>query len=179
MPAGPSGITSRRTLTFGTWAAAGGLVTTIAADGPMSTATLPIAATSSAAAKRSGNPRSRGSILPSRKEEEGQVFGKAKGGSQEKDTPLPPAPQLHKLPAASLPESASKEVSCIDRGMTVVGKICSEGTLNVFGRVEGELHASIVRISNGAHVEGAITAQELTIGGHFKGTIRASRVAFG
>ena len=60
--------------------------------------------------------------------------------------------------------------------MTVVGKISSEGTLNVFGRVEGELHASIVRISDGAQVEGAITAQELTIGGRFKGTIQANRV---
>ena len=60
--------------------------------------------------------------------------------------------------------------------MTVVGKISSEGTLNVFGRVEGELHASIVRISNGAQVKGAITAQELTIGGRFKGTIQANRV---
>ena len=105
------------------------------------------------------------------------MFGKIKADSRGKDTLLPPAPQLDKLPPASLPESASKEVSCIDRGMTVVGKISSEGTLNVFGRVEGELHASIVRISNGAHVEGAITAQELTIGGRFKGTIRASRVA--
>jgi cytoskeletal protein CcmA (bactofilin family) len=36
--------------------------------------------------------------------------------------------------------------------------------------------ASIVRISNGAQVEGAITAQELTIGGRFKGTIQANRV---
>ena len=60
--------------------------------------------------------------------------------------------------------------------MTVVGKISSEGTLNVFGRVEGELHASIVRISDGAQVEGAIAAQELTIGGRFKGTIQANRV---
>ena len=100
------------------------------------------------------------------------MFGKAKGDSQEKDRLLPPAPQL----PASLAESASKEISCIDRGMTVVGKISSEGTLNVFGRVEGELHASIVRISDGAQVEGAITAQELTIGGRFKGTIQANRV---
>ena len=43
--------------------------------------------------------------------------------------------------------------------MTVVGKMSSEGTLNVLGRVEGELHASIVRISNGAQVEGSIAAQ--------------------
>ena len=47
--AGSSSVASRRVLTFGTWAAAGGLVITIAADGPMSTATLPTAATSSVA----------------------------------------------------------------------------------------------------------------------------------
>src|SRR4029079_18389812 len=52
----------------------------------------------------------------------------------------------------------------------------SEGTVNVFGRVEGELHASIVRISDGAEVEGTIAAQDLTIGGRFKGTIQANRV---
>jgi hypothetical protein len=39
-----------------------------------------------------------------------------------------------------------------------------EGTLNVFGRVEGELHASIIRTSDGGQVEGTIAAQELTIG---------------
>jgi len=47
--AGSSSVASRRALTFGTGAAAGGLVITIAADGPMSTATLPTAATSSVA----------------------------------------------------------------------------------------------------------------------------------
>ena len=73
-------------------------------------------------------------------------------------------------------ESDTSEISCIDPGMTVVGKMSSAGTLNVFGRVEGELHASIVRISNGAQVEGTIAAQELTIGGRFKGTIQANRV---
>src|SRR4029079_15507546 len=52
----------------------------------------------------------------------------------------------------------------------------SEGTVNVFGRVEGELHASIVRISDGAQVEGTIAAQDLTIGGRVKGTIQANRV---
>ena len=60
--------------------------------------------------------------------------------------------------------------------MTIIGKIFSEGALNVSGRVEGELHASIVRISDGARVEGTIAAQELTVGGRFKGTIEADRV---
>ena len=104
------------------------------------------------------------------------MFGKAKGGSHERDELLPSAPQLQDLTPASLAESDSTEISCIGPGMTVVGKISSEGTLNVFGRVEGELHASIVRITNGAQVEGDIAAQELTIGGRFRGTIQADRV---
>ena len=70
------------------------------------------------------------------------MFGKPKRSSHEKDEPLPPAPQLQDLTPANLAES---EFSCIGPGMTVVGKISSEGVLNVLGRVEGELHASIVR----------------------------------
>jgi cytoskeletal protein CcmA (bactofilin family) len=105
-----------------------------------------------------------------------KMFGKGKGSSHEKDELLPPAPQLQDLTSANLAESESTEISCIGPGMTVVGKISSEGTLNVLGRVEGELHASIVRISDGAQVEGTIAAQELTIGGRFKGTIQADRV---
>jgi cytoskeletal protein CcmA (bactofilin family) len=104
------------------------------------------------------------------------MFGKAKASAHEKDEQLPPAPQLQDSPSVSLAESDSTEISCIGPGMTVVGKISIEGTLNVFGRVEGELHASIVRISDGAEVEGTIAAQELTIGGRFKGTIQADRV---
>jgi cytoskeletal protein CcmA (bactofilin family) len=113
---------------------------------------------------------------PIQKEEEDQMFGKAKGNSHENDGALPQAPQLQNLTPASPAESDSTEISCISPGMTVVGKISSEGTLNVLGRVEGELHASIVRISDGAQVEGTIAAQELTIGGRFKGTIKANRV---
>jgi cytoskeletal protein CcmA (bactofilin family) len=104
------------------------------------------------------------------------MFGKGKGSSHEKDELLPPAPQLPDSAPANLGESDSTEISCIGPGMTVVGKISSEGSLNVLGRVEGELHASIVRISDGGQVEGTIAAQELTIGGRFKGTIQADRV---
>ena len=104
------------------------------------------------------------------------MFGKAKASSHLTDERLPPASQLQNSTSESLAESNSTEISCIGPGMTVVGKISSEGTLNVFGRVEGELHASIVRISDGAEVEGTIAAQELTIGGRFKGTIQADRV---
>jgi len=72
------------------------------------------------------------------KEEEDHMFGKAKRSSHEKDEPLPPAPQLQDLTPANLAEAESTDVSYIGSGMTVVGKISSEGTLNVLGRVEGE-----------------------------------------
>ena len=124
-----------------------------------------------------GQGGERRSMVPLKgKEGEDQMFGKTKGSAHEKDEQLPPAPQLQDSTSVSLTESDSMEISRIGHGMTVVGKISSEGTLNVLGRVEGELHASIVRISDGAEVEGTIAAQELTIGGRFKGTIQADRV---
>jgi hypothetical protein len=53
-----SGSVSSLTLTFGNGAAAGGLATTIAADGPISTATLPTAVTFSGAVNNQGKPLS-------------------------------------------------------------------------------------------------------------------------
>jgi cytoskeletal protein CcmA (bactofilin family) len=67
-------------------------------------------------------------------------------------------------------------IFAIGPGMTVVGNVSSEGTLNVYGRVEGELHASLVRISDGAQVEGSIAAKDVIIGGRFKGIIKANQV---
>jgi len=111
------------------------------------------------------------------KKKEDKMFGKSKGSSGE---PLPAVPQLQN-PAtvgfATLDTTDDSMSSSIGPGMTVVGKISSEGAVNVFGRVEGELHASIVRISDGGQVEGIVAAQELSVGGHFKGTIHANRVA--
>ena len=56
------------------------------------------------------------------------MFGKAKGSSREKDELLPPAPQLQDLTPASLAELDLTDISYIGPGMTVVGKISSEGT---------------------------------------------------
>ena len=104
------------------------------------------------------------------------MFGKAKGRAREQTEELPAAPQLQDLTPEDLAVLDSTEASSIGHGMAVVGKISTGGALNVFGRVEGELHASVVRISEGAEVKGTIAAQDLIIGGRFKGTIHANRV---
>jgi cytoskeletal protein CcmA (bactofilin family) len=71
---------------------------------------------------------------------------------------------------------AQEGTSSISSGLSIVGKIVGEGTLGIFGHVEGEVHASTVQIGHGAQVEGNIVAEELTIGGRMKGTIHANRV---
>jgi cytoskeletal protein CcmA (bactofilin family) len=66
--------------------------------------------------------------------------------------------------------------SCIGSDMSVVGKIECEGPAQVFGRIEGEVRASDLLISDGAHIEGNVVAQSVTVCGRVKGTIRAVRV---
>ena len=102
------------------------------------------------------------------------MFGKSKDDNDQ----LPSAVQQPSQPAAtkSVEQGPSDQVSTISRGMTVAGKIFGEGTLNVFGQVEGELRALNVLINEGARVVGDVVAEDLIIGGQVKGAVHASRV---
>jgi cytoskeletal protein CcmA (bactofilin family) len=89
------------------------------------------------------------------------------------------APQQHSVVeqvAASRPVPKAGTSSCIGSGMSIVGNIECNGLAQVFGRIEGQLSASALLISDGAHVEGSIIAQDVTVCGRVKGTIRAVRV---
>jgi cytoskeletal protein CcmA (bactofilin family) len=79
---------------------------------------------------------------------------------------------------AARPEPTTKAEmgSCIGSGMSIVGNIQCNGPAQVFGRIEGELHASDLLIGDGAHVEGNVIAQDVTVCGRVKGTIRAVAV---
>jgi cytoskeletal protein CcmA (bactofilin family) len=70
------------------------------------------------------------------------------------------------------PEAASS----ISPGLSIVGKIIGHGALTIFGRVEGEVRASIVVVAEGAEMVGEVVAEELTVGGQLKGAIHANRV---
>ena len=90
--------------------------------------------------------------------------------------PTKPPGRSHYRPGYSVVPAAPEAISSISSGLSIVGKIIGNGTLAIFGHVEGDLQASTVQISDGAQVEGNIVAEELTIGGRFKGTIHANRV---
>jgi cytoskeletal protein CcmA (bactofilin family) len=74
------------------------------------------------------------------------------------------------------PGPTTKGDSCIGSDMSIVGKIECNGPAQVFGRIEGELRASDLQISDGAQVDGNVIAQNVTICGRVKGTIHAVRV---
>jgi cytoskeletal protein CcmA (bactofilin family) len=95
------------------------------------------------------------------------MFGKSKDGNE---------PTLSAVKQAVEDQPANGQVSAISRGITVVGRIFGEGTVRVFGRIEGELSASAVWIYEGARVEGDLVAEDLIIAGEVKGTIHADRV---
>jgi len=103
------------------------------------------------------------------------MFGKSKEdtiGSQRVAVP-PSHSSAHSYSAAS---DSSDSISSFSAGTTIVGKIVSDGTVNIHGRIEGELRASSITIADGASVEGDIVAEDLTVGGRVKGTVHANRV---
>jgi hypothetical protein len=73
------------------------------------------------------------------------MFGKSKDDNDQLPSPVqqPEQPAV----AKSAEQGSTDQVSTISRGMTIVGKISGEGTLNVFGQVEGELRALNVLIT--------------------------------
>ena len=91
------------------------------------------------------------------------MFGKSEDGN---DRAAPPIQKLQ-CPAAM----HSGEQAATDQA-----KIFGETSVQLFGRIEGELRALTVLINEGAQVEGDVVAEELTISGQVKGTIHANRV---
>jgi cytoskeletal protein CcmA (bactofilin family) len=78
--------------------------------------------------------------------------------------------------ARSEPTTKAGTASCIGSDMSIVGNIECKGPAQVFGRIEGEVRASDLQISDGAQIEGSVIAQNVTVCGRVKGTIRAVRV---
>jgi cytoskeletal protein CcmA (bactofilin family) len=105
------------------------------------------------------------------------MFGKSKDNAADSDRDSSSTQEIKRSTTThSAAPAAPEAVSSISSGLSIIGKIVGEGTLGIFGHVEGEVHASTVQIGDGARVEGNIVAEELTIGGRVKGTIHANRV---
>jgi cytoskeletal protein CcmA (bactofilin family) len=101
------------------------------------------------------------------------VFSASKSGRE--STPLKANGQEGQAhaPAAKTPQDA---VSIFGHGILITGNIVCTGALQIFGRVNGEIHAAHLVVCEGAKVEGKVTAQEVVIQGAFNGTIHGNSV---
>jgi cytoskeletal protein CcmA (bactofilin family) len=119
-----------------------------------------------------------------RRKQEVDMLISTKSGAPEKDKngPVSAADVMGRVVphdqtwARSEPTTKAGTASCIGSDMSIVGKIDCNGPAQVFGRIEGEVRASDLQISDGAQVEGNVIAQTVTVCGRVKGTIRADRV---
>jgi cytoskeletal protein CcmA (bactofilin family) len=71
---------------------------------------------------------------------------------------------------------SADDVSTLGSGMQVTGNIVCAGTLQIFGRVTGDIHAAHLSIREGARVEGNVIAPDAVIEGSFSGTIHGNTV---
>jgi cytoskeletal protein CcmA (bactofilin family) len=68
------------------------------------------------------------------------------------------------------------DVSTIGSGTVITGNIVCAGSLQIEGRVTGDIHAAHLAIREGGRVEGKLTALDAVIEGTFTGTINANVV---
>jgi len=73
-------------------------------------------------------------------------------------------------------KSAQEIVSTLGPGLLVTGNIVCTGTVQIFGRLIGDIHTARLLICKGAQVEGKVLAQDAVIDGTFKGTIHCNSV---
>jgi len=79
-------------------------------------------------------------------------------------------------PPAPIRAAEREIVSTLGAGLLITGNIVSTGGVQVFGRVDGDIHAAHLVIGKGANVDGNIRAQDVVIDGTFKGTIHGNVV---
>lgn len=96
--------------------------------------------------------------------------------SQSKGDAKPAKAADPRLEPAASAKPATQIVSTLGHGMLVTGNIVCAGSMHVFGRVIGDIHASQLVICEGAKVEGKIVAPDVVIQGTFNGTVHGNNV---
>jgi len=96
----------------------------------------------------------------------------------ERPVKAPEAPAAQPRPAVAAPVKLGEReiVSTFGAGLLITGNVVSTGGVQVFGRVDGDIHAAHLVIGKGASVHGNARAQDVVVDGAFKGTIHGNNV---
>ena len=69
----------------------------------------------------------------------------------------------------------TKNISIVDKGLTVDGTLSTTGRLIVKGTIKGTLDGDVVTVSEDGSIYAETNVASITIGGVFEGNIKASR----
>lgn len=86
-----------------------------------------------------------------------------------------PTAAAEPAPARSV-DRVAEQPSVLGRGMQITGNIVSTGSVQIHGRVVGDIQAAQLVVCEGARVEGKVIAQDTVIQGTFNGNIHSTTV---
>ncbi|MGF1627571.1 MAG: polymer-forming cytoskeletal protein [Alphaproteobacteria bacterium] len=112
------------------------------------------------------------------------IFGKSDRGESEVERPHP-APIAQPAPSRPTPvpgpshhagASASTDMSVVSRGLTIEGNLSGEDDIRIDGSVTGDIKSRTLIVSQGATVNGSVTAEMIELLGHISGELNGKTV---
>jgi cytoskeletal protein CcmA (bactofilin family) len=98
----------------------------------------------------------------------------ASGTASAFTSPVPPKPaELGAGPAAMKPKAAP---SILSSDLMIKGNLKSSGDIQIEGQVEGDIHAHLLTVGEGAIVRGEIVADDIVVNGRVVGRVRGLKV---
>jgi cytoskeletal protein CcmA (bactofilin family) len=69
-----------------------------------------------------------------------------------------------------------QQATVIAEGLKITGNVEAEGSVELHGKIEGELHCTSLRISEKGHITGKVAAEDVAVNGTVEGPIYGNDV---
>lgn len=95
------------------------------------------------------------------------------GSTSSSGVPTPPKPDMGAGSAAMKPKASP---SVLSSDLLIKGNIKSSGDIQIEGQVEGDIHAHLLTVGEGAVVRGEVVADDVVVNGRVIGRVRGLKV---
>ena len=96
----------------------------------------------------------------------------------DKDPASAELPRQTQGPAPARAPAQTGRASLIGEDLLVTGNLSCKGEIEIYGEVQGDVHAQRIVVGERAHVTGALLGDEVVVRGGVQGSIRGNRVTF-
>lgn len=69
------------------------------------------------------------------------------------------------------------QATVIAQGLRIAGNVSAEGSVELHGEIDGELHCTSLRVSEKGRINGKIIAEDVTVNGTVEGPIHGEHVS--